>query len=525
MTLSGWLLFFTAIQLLHFAGTWKLYQNAGRKSWEAVIPVYNALVLMKIINRPWWWVILLFIPVVNLIMFPVVWVETARSFGRNSAIDTWLAVLTLGLYIYYINYALRAPYIKNRSLKPTSATGEWISSVLFAIVAATLIHTYIIQPYVIPSSSMEKSLLVGDFLFVSKFHYGARVPMTAIAAPMVHDTIPVLGVKSYLFDDKVENKKSSWANRFQLPYMRFPGFQKIRRNDIVVFNQPADTLKDMNDFHPDRNYYKPVDKKTNLIKRCVGLPGDSLEVRDSRVYINGNKTGMPDRAEIQFAYIVKTNGNPLTSEYMYERFGVTDPFYRIGTNAYRFVSLSEETAFTLSKNPNITSVEKTNEISGTHHPGIFPNTAENLWSADNFGPVLIPEKGMTVSLTSRNLPLYQRIIREYENNDLKVTDTGIYINGTVSSSYTFKQDYYWMMGDNRDNSIDSRYWGFVPYDHIFGKAVFIWLSWDRTGHKVRWDRMFTTINGTGKARSYLPHFLVVLAAGLVFNYFRKRKKK
>src|SRR5690606_2590641 len=198
MSIIEWFVFFLIIQVIHFLGTWRLYVKAGRKAWEAIIPVYNGIILMKIINRPWWWVILLFIPIINLIMIPVIWVETIRSFGRNSTADTWLVVLSLGLYIFYANYILDVAYINDRNLKPSTATGEWISSILFAVVAATLVHTYFMQPFVIPSSSLEKTLLVGDFLFVSKFHYGARIPKTAIALPMVHDTIPIINTKSYV---------------------------------------------------------------------------------------------------------------------------------------------------------------------------------------------------------------------------------------------------------------------------------------------------------------------------------------
>ncbi|HBK70728.1 MAG TPA: signal peptidase I, partial [Flavobacteriaceae bacterium] len=311
MTLTQWLLFFLIIQIIHFLATWKLYVKAGRQAWEAAIPVYNAVVLMQIINRPKWWVILLFIPVINLFMFPVIWVETIRSFGRNSRLDTILVIITLGFYIFYVNYILDVEYIEDRSLTPKSAAGEWISSIVFAIITATLVHTYVMQPYTIPSSSLEKTLLIGDFLFVSKFHYGARVPMTTIAAPMVHDTIPVLKKKSYLFSDHIEEKETSWLNKFQLPYLRIPGFQKIERNSIVVFNQPADTLLDMNKFHPDRNYYKPIDKKTNLVKRCVAIAGDSLEIRDGYIYINGKRTKYNDRAKIQYNFYVNTDGKPL----------------------------------------------------------------------------------------------------------------------------------------------------------------------------------------------------------------------
>jgi len=201
MTLMQWFIFFLIIQIVHGLGTWKLYIKAGRQAWEAFIPIYNAIILMKIIRRSPWWTILLFLPIINLIMFPVIWVETARSFGKNSSSDTLLAIVTLGVYNYYLNYMTHVQYVENRGLHPKSGAGDWVNSILFAVVAATLVHTYFIQPYVIPSSSLEKSLLVGEFLFVSKFHYGARFPMTTVAAPMVHDTIPLLKKKSYLFND------------------------------------------------------------------------------------------------------------------------------------------------------------------------------------------------------------------------------------------------------------------------------------------------------------------------------------
>jgi len=208
MDLTQWLIFLIVIQLVHGLGTWKLYKKAGYKAIESFVPIYNGIVLMKIINRPVWWVALLFFPAINVIMLIVIWVETARSFGKNNYIDTILSVLTLGFYNYYLNYFSDVKHIKDRSLKPKSSSGEWLSSILFAIVAATIVHTYSLQPYVIPSSSLEKSLLVGDFLIVSKMHYGPRIPMTTIGMPMVHDTIPILNKKSYLFNDKIEENKT-----------------------------------------------------------------------------------------------------------------------------------------------------------------------------------------------------------------------------------------------------------------------------------------------------------------------------
>lgn len=298
---TQWIIFILIIQVIHFLGTWKLYVKAGRKAWEAAIPIYNGIVLMQIIKRPKWWVILLFIPIINLLMFPVIWVETIRSFGRKSLMESWLVVLTLGFYIYYVNYSLDVEYIEDRSLHPTTALGEWVSSIVFAVVAATLVHTYFIQPYVIPTGSLEKTLRVGDFLFVSKFHYGARVPITTIAAPMVHDTLPGLGIRSYVADVDPSTYKTSLLNKTHLPYMRLPGVTKIDRNDIVVFSWPADTVYRF--FKKERGVKKPIDKKSNYVKRCVGIPGDSLAVIDGYVYINGKQTVLPDRAKPQYDYM------------------------------------------------------------------------------------------------------------------------------------------------------------------------------------------------------------------------------
>ncbi|MDU8886553.1 signal peptidase I [Yeosuana sp. MJ-SS3] len=525
MTLSQWGIFFLILQFIHGLGTWKLYIKAGRKTWEAFVPIYNAVILMKIINRSVWWTLLLFLPIVNLIMFPVVWVETARSFGKNTYLDTFLAVVTLGFYNYYLNYVADVKYIEDRSLHPKSGSGEWVSSILFAIVAATIVHTYFIQPYTIPSSSLEKSLLVGDFLFVSKFHYGARVPMTTVAAPMVHDTIPILKNKSYLFNDHFEKRNTSWKNKLQLPYMRLPGFEKIERNEIVVFNQPADTLLDMNDFNPNRNYYKPIDKKTNLVKRCVGIPGDSLEVRDGYVYINGEKNELPDRAHLQFSYFVQPKSTQFDPRFLKERYDITDNFGIINNqNTYYFSAISDEALAKFKNNPNVVSITPNIKEKGVRDSNIFPHNPNYNWNVDFFGPLYIPEKGKTININLDLLPLYKRVITEYEGNTLQIKGNQILINGEVASTYTFKQDYYWMMGDNRHNSIDARAWGFVPFDHVVGKPVFIWMSWDGLKNP-RWERFFTTVHGTGKATSYFIPFLVLLFGWIGFSKWRKRKKE
>lgn len=508
MTMTEWFIFFLIIQVIHFVGTWKLYTKAGRRSWEAIIPIYNAIVLMKIIKRPTWWVILLFIPIINLLMFPVIWIETIRSFGKNSTVDSFLAVLTLGLYTYYINYLTNVKYIENRSLKSRTELGEWVSSIVFAIVAATLVHTYFMQPYTIPTSSLEKSLLIGDFLFVSKFHYGARAPMTTVAAPMVHDSLPLVKAKSYL-------KKP------QLPYFRIPGFQDIKRNEIVVFNWPTDTVRffrDNSNIHVD----KPIDKKSNYVKRCVGIPGDSLEIKDGYIYINGERTQLPDRTKTQYMHRVVTDGQ--LSQTTLKRYNVTEGHFN-GDSYY--LNLTDENAGKLKNNPLVKSIVKENTPKGNYNSSIFPHNSQYDWSIDNYGPIYIPEEGKTVELNSKSLPFYKRIIEEYENNNLTVNGDEIFINGKLASSYTFKQDYYWMMGDNRHNSEDARYWGYVPFDHVVGKPVFIWFSWDSNqqgiANKIRWERVFTTVHGSGKPVSYLYYFLGALLIWFGYSSYRKRK--
>ena len=517
MTLYLWFVFSLAVQVIHFLGTWKLYQAAGRKSWEAAIPVYNSIVLMKIIGRPTWWTILLFIPIINLIMFPVVWVETLRTFGKKSTLDTILGIFTLGFYIYYVNYTQKLEYNAERKLTPENRTADTVSSLLFAIIVATLVHTYVVQPFTIPTSSLEKSLLIGDFLFVSKVNYGPRVPMTTVALPMVHDSIPLTKRKSYL----------SWP---QLPYLRLPALEKIKRNDIVVFNWPVDTVHYFFEPKGRPGVIKPIDKKSNYVKRCVGVPGDSLSIKDGFVYINNKKLILPERAKPQYSYAVALDGKtPIDFESLLKELNVNlvdvlgfkneekrDTLY--------FAALTEANAERLKNTPGITNVKR--QISKGNDNAIFPHI--NRWNQDNFGPIYIPEAGKTVTLTNESLPFYKDIITNYEGNTLQIDGAHFIINGKQTNSYTFKQNYYWMMGDNRHNSEDSRYWGYVPENHVVGKPVFIWMSWDTNGkgiNKIRWDRVFTTVDGEGQPQSYFKYFLIALAVFFIGEYFWKKRKE
>ena len=559
-----WVLFFLSIQVIHFLGTWKLYIAAGEDPWKAIIPVYNAIVFLKILHRPSWWVLLLFLPVINLMMFMVLWVDTVKHFGKNSTTDGVLAILSLGLFIYTINYQKNPKYISDESMIVRSSFNEWIGSIIFAIVAATFVHNYFFQPYIIPTGSLEKSLLIGDFLFVSKFHYGARVPSTTIAFPMVHDTLPLIKSRSYL-------KKP------QLPYMRLPKFQKIKRNDIVVFNWPADTVRQF--FVKEAAVKKPTDKKSNYVKRCVGLPGDKLEIKKGFVYINGNKNVLPDRARIQYNFTAYSNKG-ISSRKLFQ-YGLTD-FYRkfrienITQNSYaklspylvgasdngtdNFVVVTRESGLPIplvrslglrisevmekSKELNLTieeaekiekqgfldSLVQRNQKIKTPNTTFFPNKIPFDWNQDNFGPIQIPASGKTIDINLSNLPLYKKIIVDYENNSLKTIGNEIFINDKKVYRYTFLQDYFWMMGDNRHRSEDSRFWGFVPEDHIVGKPVFIWFSISGindgiTNWKVRWDRVFSTVGGEGERVSYFPYFIISVIIWQGYVFIRKRKKK
>ena len=564
MTINEWLIFFLIVQVIHFAGTWKLYQRANRKAWEAAVPVYNAVILMRIIKRPKWWVFLLFVPIINLLMFPIVWIETARSFGFNKRKDTILVLLTLGFYLYYINYATNSIHKINRSLNPRTGLGEWVHSIAYAIIAATLVHTYIMQPYTIPTSSLEKTLLVGDYLFVSKFHYGARVPTTTISTPMLHDSLPTSLISG-------KNTKS-YLNKPLLPYLRIPGFQKIKRNDIVVFNWPVDTLVHWMD--PSKGTdFKPLDKKTNYVKRCVGIAGDTLEVRDGYVFINGKQNILPDRAKLLFynkIYSSKGLSTKKLLRYTNKEFErkflvnftsqnqfdkvmnfVTDSPEKIKDNQFKITTseggipkwvisnykldikeirtkirkanITDEIVAKLRKDSEVDSVIKVIKPRGVKGNYMFPEVSDLSWNTDNYGPIYIPKKGSTVELNINSLPFYKRIIKEYENNQLDVIGEHIFINGKKASSYTFNQDYYWMMGDNRQNSLDARSWGYVPFDHVVGKPVMIWFSIENG--KIRWERLFTTVGGNGEPVSYLLYVLIAIAGYFGYSFFKKNRKK
>ena len=524
-----YLIVFLGVQLLQGLFLWKGYQKAGYKGWQAFVPIWNMLILLKVIERPWWWIFLVYLPVIGNIMAIVLAYEWLHVFGYRQKRYTLLAVLTLGLFVAYVMYQPKTQYIGKSEAVIADNVPSWLSGIIYAVVAASTIHAYFIQPYTIPTSSLEKTLLVGDFLFVSKFHYGARLPMTPIAAPMVHDTIPLAGVKSY-------------CSKLQLPYLRLPALQKIKRNDIVVFNWPTDTVRFFRD-PSGIHAYKPVDKKSHYVKRAVAVAGDTFEIRDGDVYINGKKEVYPVRAKLQTSYTVDTDaefrsylvslyGSQYTPEqllpvFLFQNFAITDASGFSADNQFVVQSATEEVAQKIGQLPHIEKVTKI-VAPKQYNKAIFPHNERFAWSEDNFGPVEIPAEGKTVQLTQENLPLYQRIIAEYEGNTLQTQGNDILINGQKATSYTFRQDYYWMMGDNRHNSEDSRYWGFVPFDHVVGKPVLVWMSWDSNAsgfNKIRWSRLFTTVNGEGEPVSYLYWVLSLGALGYIGYEVYKKKYK
>lgn len=348
-----------------------------------------------------------------------------------------------------------------------SKTREWFDAILFAVIAATIIRTFFFEAFTIPTPSMEKTLMVGDFLFVSKLHYGPRTPMTPLSVPFVHQEMPIFGGKSY-------------STAIQLPYYRIPGFSSVQHNDIVVFNYPMED---------DR----PIDKQTHYIKRCIGLPGDTLRISDRVVYINSKKAMQPKKS--QYVYDIQTTGGGLSERLLHD-LDITDggPAYNPGE--YRYC-LTAENAKKLKELPVVTNVTIMNQPKNEYADYIYPYNPSLSWNMDNYGPMWIPKAGATIALSPENVSKYRRCITAYEQNTLEEKNGQVILNGQPATKYTFKQNYYFMMGDNRHNSADSRFWGFVPEDHIVGKAVFIWMSWDTNGTflgKIRWSRLFNVIH-------------------------------
>ncbi|KUG06924.1 signal peptidase I [Solirubrum puertoriconensis] len=371
--------------------------------------------------------------------------------------------------------------------KPKGFWREWGDAILFAVVAATLIRWATFEAYTIPTPSMEHSLLVGDYLFVSKLHYGPRTPQTPLQVPLTHQTLWGTAIKSY-------------SDLIQLPSYRLPGFSEIKRGDVVVFNVPFE------DQHP-------ADLRTNYIKRCVAVAGDVLEIKQQEVFVNGKQQVTPPQSQRRYFVDVPQPNDDLKNAFQqqgvvdyYAQGGTPQPNPAFNTPVY-MVDMTATTAAFFKKQPYVRSIVNDATEPGKAEADVFPNNPDYPhstpaplvnWNRDNYGPLQVPKAGQTVQLTAQNVPIYQKIIQRYEHNEgITVANGQILQNGTPLTSYTFKQDYYFMMGDNRHDSLDSRYWGFVPADHIVGKAVLIWMSVDPNaglGGKIRWSRLFNTID-------------------------------
>jgi signal peptidase I len=488
-------------------GAYLLFAKAKKPAWHALIPIYNTYVMLKIADRPVYWFIFQFIPVVGWFITLGILVEFIKAYGKFKFYEHALTVFTAGLYFIYAGLDLRTKYIgpvEVRKHKKGTAR-EWIDAGVFAVVAATLIRTFVFEAYTIPTGSMEKTLLINDFLFVSKFSYGPRIPNTPLAIPFVHNMLPITNSKSYV----------EWIH---IPYTRwFPS--PVKRGDVVVFNFPAgDTVIDFprpedQSLHPyydvirevgrgnvdsgrqvvlgDPDQYplifRPVDKEENYIKRCTAIAGDTLQIRNQVIYINGQAQPFPPASETYYA--VTTKGQPLDEGAMKEEYDVDitgDEVRPIGPpNQYDMLltwrakekMLSSGLAQSIA--PDIDSMQD-----------VWPHVPAYHWFLDNYGPLWIPCKGCTLNLTADNYPLYERAIRDYEGNKFEMKDGKFYLNEQPVTQYIFKMNYYWMMGDNRHGSQDSRFWGFVPEDHIVGQAALIWMSWNKG---VRWSRLFKKI--------------------------------
>ncbi|MBS1652855.1 MAG: hypothetical protein JSU07_12675 [Bacteroidetes bacterium] len=611
---------FLVLVLASFYGLGKLFIKANIPQWKAYVPFYNFFTLSKLLNKPWWWCLIMAIPGVNILMYGVYGFNVARAFNKPSNNDLWFASLLPYIFFVKIAHDPTAKFVglDKFKIEPSKIIKNWVDPIVFAVIAASIIRGYFIEAFTIPTSSLEKSLMVGDFLFVNKFAYGPKIPQTPLSFPFAHHTMPVVNTKSYL----------EWI---KLPYFRLPGFGTVKNNDIVVFNYPdGDTValnqQNQSYYQMVRNAYheisqynrskniklndaelkkqawtqvnsgdnyfgdivaRPKDKREHYVKRCVAIAGNEFEIKNGHIYINKVEQKMPPKA--QHNYFVKAKSEFIDKRYLDnldiyypEAFKVVNaitetkdsilgiqPIDFMDENRYYpmedldykpfrntftknkdtvlyLLNMTVETSEKVKADPNVYQVIVKNEAAGKYDYKIFPHKSTYAWNNDNFGPLIIPKAGLTLPIDTHNLCLYQKVMDTYDDGIHHITTEGakVLYDGKPITSYTFKQDYYFMMGDNRHNSADSRSWGLVPFDHVVGSPFFVWLSVKYEENnpvsgasfvkgffknskegKYRWDRFFSYVDAGNLVSIKIPFIITVVGLWGYSRWSRKRKEK
>lgn len=592
---------FVIITFLSFFGIVKVFKVCSIASWNALIPIYNFYKLSRLLKKPWWWSLIMMIPGVNLIMWGVYGFNTARAIGKTKTFDLLLASLLPPVFFIQLIFERDIKYtgLDQYHPEPSKFIKEWIDPIVFATIAASIIRTFFIEAFTIPTSSLEKTLMVGDFLFVNKLAYGPRIPQTVIAFPFSHHTL--IGT----------NNIPAYVNWVKLPYMRIPGGGKVERNEIVVFNYPdGDTvIQNMQDISyyqavriismlmknederagktlSDNNFYhrmaweyvhqpnninplndkpfgkivaRPVDKREHYVKRCVAIAGDTLEIKNGRIYINNKE--QPEPEYVQFKYYVTTKG-ALFGERMEQNGRVVLSNFKLldeldiyvgegdlvqtkqDTCVY-LLTMPKQTVEKVKSLESVIKVERKIDPKGQRDITVFPHHEKFAWNNDNFGPLIIPCKGWTIKMDSTNYILYRTLLTTYDDfgkiHQVEMKNNKVYYDGSPVETYTFKQNYYWMMGDNRHNSADSRSWGFVPFDHIVGEPFFIWFSMKYSENnpvsgksivgslfknsqegKFRWERFLCYVGHNRLISLKIPIIGLILG---IWGYNKWRKKR
>ena len=525
------------ISVLMGLTTWKLFKKMGYNPLFSFIPFYNYFIILKETNHPKWWSVLSYLPIVGPIMMSAFHIFLMRKFGKRGFVNGLLTVLLPFIFMATVNYGKDTEIETEEEEEEGKKKETFLGSVTFAVVFATIIHAFITQPFGIPTGSMERTLLVGDFLFVNKWAYGYRMPMRPVALPFLQGTIFDTGQKGNPKDDP-----KSYVDAVKLPYLRLPGYDEIKRYDIVVFNYPQDSV------------HTAIDRRDPYVKRCVGIPGDVLEFRAGRLFVNNQPEKILGDEEQQHGYIVTTSAQ-LDIPQLYKAYGFL-PVQETQSNSgfiYIFQGLTDAIAKDIKALPEVTEIKEMVEEKGEGAlrfklnadktaytknidttQSIYP--INKSWNQDWYGPLRIPKKGDVVKLDQETLPTYQWIISEYEHNKLENKNGKIYINGKETNQYTIKQNYYMMIGDNRDASLDARFFGVVPEENIVGRPMFTWMSLQgafkdanssyQAPFKVRWDRMFKATNtGEKNKTSYWWIAAGILILFFGWDYFVKFFKK